>query len=224
MKDNEETLFDDVIEGQSDDLVDELVPSSDLVDFGEDDRPEEIPDEDHEELERRRVAYAQLKKTDKIFNNSYNMGSQPTEEHGEMSSPRSEIKIDPSSPEFVMYDRDKHSDYVDDKITQIDIHNFISGSPEVQEILEREPERKKFTKIEINFLFDFIRAGIGSGSKQSVFVNPIYIFDSIGSLTGIETKKLFDMLTYENKEILLVELDKDYHFLDKASKEFRIYE
>lgn len=224
MKDNEELLFDDVIEEQSDDQVDELMPSDDLVDFGDDDRPEEDTEEDPEEMERRRTAYAQLKKTDKIFNNSYNMGGHPAEDHDEMSTARSEIRIDPGSPEFVMYDRDKHSDYVDDKITQIDIHNFISGSPEVQEVLGIEPEKKKFTKAEINFLFEFVRTGISAESKQSAFVNPIYIFDSIGSMTGIETKKLFDMLTYENKEVLLVELDKDYHFLDKASKEFRIYE
>ncbi len=224
MIDDDELLFDEVTEEQPDDLVDELMPSDDLIDFEEPEEFEEELEEDPEELERRRAAYSKLKKADKIFNNSYNMGGHSIEEHEEISTARNDIKIDPSSPEFVMYDRDKHSNYVDDKITQVDIHNFISESQEVQAILGKEPEKKKFTKIEINSLFDIVRAGISMGLNQSAFVNPIYIFDSIGSLTGIETKKLFDMLTYENKEILLVELDKDYHFLDKASKEFRIYE
>lgn len=222
MKDNTDHIFDDEFDDQLDDKVNELIPAEDLTKFG--DAEDLETEEEAEEMERRREAYSHLKKADKIFNNSYNHGGPTTDEHEDLSTFNGDIKIDPSSPESVLYDKDKHSDQVDDKIIQVDINNFISQSVEVQEILGLEPEKKKFTKTEINFLFDLIRAGISSGKNQSAFVNPIYIFDAISSLTVTETKKLFDMLTYENKEILLVELDKSYHFLDKASKEFRIYE
>lgn len=222
MKDNTDHIFDDEFDDQLDDKVNELIPAEDLTKFG--DAEDLETEEEAEEMERRREAYSHLKKADKIFNNSYNHGDPTTDEHDDLSTFTVAIKIDPSSPESVLYDKDKHSDQVDDKIIQVDINNFISQSVEVQEILGLEPEKKKFTKTEINFLFDLIRAGISSGKNQSAFVNPIYIFDVISSVTVTETKKLFDMLTYENKEILLVELDKSYHFLDKASKEFRIYE
>lgn len=224
MKHKDDSLFDDGREDIIDEPINELSPYDDFSQFGDDLESDSQESDEIDEQERRDAAYSVLKKNDKIFNNSYNMGGSQTDEREDYSSGRSDIKIDPSSPEYNLYDRDKHANSVDEKIIQIDIHNFISGSNEVSLILGSEPERKKFTKPEVNDLFEIIRKGIGSGNNQSVFVSPIHIFDSISSLVGIDTKKLFDMLTYENKEILLIELDKSYHFLDKASKEFRIYE
>lgn len=210
--------IDDIIE---DDEVQELIIGENILADDLDDI-EEI-DYDPDETERRRSAYSELKKADKIFNNSYNMGTTLTEDREDYHS-RGEIKLDPSSPDYQMYDRDKHSDYVDNSIIQLDIHAFVSESIEIQQILGTEPEKKKYTKIDINALFDIIKDGVSTGKKYSAFVNSIHILDSISSLTGLEYKKLFDMLTYENKEILLVELDKNYHFLDNSSKDFRIYE
>jgi hypothetical protein len=39
----------------------------------------------------------------------------------------------------------------------------------------------------------------------------------------MEYKKLFDMLEYEHKETLLLELNKKYGFLDKPSKNFKMF-
>lgn len=185
----------------------------------------EDPDllEDAEELERRRAKYSELKKVDKIFNNSYNMGQVAGEE---IEEPRSNtpIRLDISSPNYHMYDRDQHSNYIDNSIIQIDIHEFVSKSSEVQAILGPDSNKKKFNKTEVNDLFLMIKDGVSKGDKSSVFVSPIHVLDSISSLTGLEYKKLFDMMIYENKEILLIELDKQYTFLDKPAADTKMYE
>lgn len=170
------------------------------------------------ELERRKAAYSILKKDDKIFNNSYNMGT--VSDEMDESFVRTEIKIDPGSAEYDQYNKDQQSDFVDNIITNSDISKFIDNSELILEIL-KEPEdgsKKKFTKIEINEIFDELRKYLIDSHNFNAFVNSIHILDTISSLTNLEYKKLFDMLTYENKEILLIELDKKYSFLNKSPK------
>ena len=64
-KKNEE-LFEDLGFEEQDQLADDDDSSFELYDVDE--------EEDPAELERRRTEYAKLRKNDKIFNNSYNMG------------------------------------------------------------------------------------------------------------------------------------------------------
>ena len=214
-KKNEE-LFEDLGFEEQDQLADDDDEDSsfELYDVDE--------EEDPAELERRRTEYAKLRKNDKIFNNSYNMG-QNLSEDDEDSRSSSEIKLDASSPDYHLYDRDQYSDHMDDKITQYDIDQFVIESREIQAILGDQPDKRKFNKTEINDLFVLILNGVSRGQKSSVFVSPIHVLDAISSLTTMEYKKLFDMLTYEHKEMLLLELNKKYGFLDKPSKNLKIF-
>ena len=213
-KKNEE-LFEDLGFEEQDQLADDDEDSSfELYDVDE--------EEDPAELERRRTEYAKLRKNDKIFNNSYNMGQNLSEDEEDARS-SSEIKLDASSPDYHLYDRDQYSDHMDDKITQYDIDQFVIESREIQAILGDQPDKRKFNKTEINDLFVLILNGVSRGQKSSVFVSPIHVLDAISSLTTMEYKKLFDMLTYEHKEMLLLELDKKYGFLDKPSKNLKIF-
>lgn len=184
-------------------------------------------DYDEDELERRRVAYAGLKKNDKIFNNTYNMGLETAEdEDDEPTTSRvggPEIKLDSSSPDYNMYDPEKYADHVDLVIVRKDIDKFIASSSSVQAILGDEPEKKKFTKIEINSLFELINEGMSKGGRANVFVSPIHVLDSISSTVSMEYKKIFDMLTYENKEVLLIELNAKYGFLDSMGKNYKMF-
>ena len=184
--------------------------------------PIDLSDEDDpEEIERRRSKYASLRKTDKIFNNSYNMGQNVTGE--EDPRPSNNIKVDISSPHYNLYDRDKHSDHLDDTITQYDIDKYVSDSDEIKAILGDSTEKKKFTKDEVNLMFKIITNGVKTGEHASFFVSPIHVLDSISSLTNMEYKKLFDMLSYDYKETLLLELNKKYGFLDKPSKNLKMF-
>ena len=137
----------------------------DLYDF--DDSSEEFEDhllsEDYDdaELERRRVAYADLKKNDKIFNNTYNFGLDGSED--ESDAPRSggpEIKLDSSSPDYHLYDPEKYADHIDLSIIQRDIYEFVKVNSRIMELLGNEPEKKKFAKAEINEVFGK-RASVG---------------------------------------------------------------
>lgn len=197
--------------------------------FEEDeDQSGQLLDEDYddEEIERRRVAYAGLKKNDKIFNNTYTMGYETSEDDEEISVGRAgvnEIKLDSSSPDYNMYDPEKYADHVDLLIVRRDINNFIQSNDGVLAILGNEPEKKKFTKAEMNTLFESIHTGLSRGGSVNVFISPIHVLDSLSSTVSMEYKKIFDMLTYENKETLLLELNSKYGFLDSMGKNFKMF-
>lgn len=199
-----------LFEGDDEDLLDDHLLTEDY---------------DDDELERRRTAYADLKKNDKIFNNTYNFGLDTSDDEDE-GSPRpsnSEIKLDSGSPDYHMYDPEKFSESLDLKIVQRDIYEFIQSNSRVKAILGNEPDKKKFTKSEINELFEILNLGLSNGATGNVFINPIHVLDSISSLINMEYKKIFDQLTYDNKEILLVELNNKYGFLDNTGKNYKIF-
>ena len=179
---------------------------------------------DDAELERRRVAYADLKKNDKIFNNTYNFGLDGSED--ESDAPRSggpEIKLDSSSPDYHLYDPEKYADHIDLSIIQRDICEFVKVNSRIMELLGNEPEKKKFAKAEINEVFEILHKGLGNGLSANVFINSIHILDSMSSILNMEYKKIFDQLSYDNKEILLVELNNKYGFLDSMGKNYKIF-
>jgi hypothetical protein len=199
-----------LFDGDDDDLLDDHLLTEDY---------------DDDELERRRAAYADLKKNDKIFNNTYNFGLDTSDDEDE-GSPRpssSEIKLDSGSPDYHMYDPEKFSESLDLKIVQRDIYEFIQSNSRVKAILGNEPDKKKFIKSEINELFEILNLGLSNGATGNVFINPIHVLDSISSLINMEYKKIFDQLTYDNKEILLVELNNKYGFLDNTGKNYKIF-
>jgi len=239
LKNNEDDLY----ATESSELPGE--PFESLSDLDSDDELDEVEELDMDALERerRRVAYADLKKNDKIFNNSFTMGSDRvfSEDGGGEHRAQSSIKVDSGSPDYHLYDRDLHSDYVDNSIVQQDIYKFISNSLEVktilgysgstvtydsngQEIIPDFGGKKKFTKDEVNKLFEIIVDGLSHGPYGSTFVGPIHVMDVISSLTNIEYKKLFDLFSYDNKEVLLLELNKKHNFLDRSASDFKMYE
>lgn len=184
------------------------------------------PDEDPAELERRRTRYAELKKDDKIFNNTYNMGYEtPMDEADSDENSRGgrEIRVDSSSPDYFLYDPDKYSEHIDTQIIQREIFNFIADHTEINRILGSEPEKKKFVKAEINELFSILCKYLITKNHRNYFITPIYVLDAISITVAMDYKKLFDMLSYENKEVLLLELNSKYGFLDKIAKSNKMF-
>lgn len=213
----------------NDELVDNLDQELELGLEDEYDRLNNgISDEeyDEDELERRRSAYSDLKKTDKIFNNTYNLGLEFTEEDDDNSGSArgsSEIKLERGSAAYDLTDPSRYAEHVDLVIVRKDINSFIQGNSEVLAILGDEPEKKKFTKPEMNLLFNLILSGLSKGRSLNVFISPIHVLDSISSTVNMEYKKIFDMLTYENKELLLIELNSKYGFLDSMGKNYKMF-
>ena len=177
-----------------------------------------------EELDRRKTAYSGLKKSDKIYNNTYNLGYESNDEDDDPRKTNSAaIKIDSGAAEFAMYDPSVYSEHVDLKIIQRDIYNFMYSNDDVIAILGNDPEKKKFTKIEINRLFEIIHRGLTVGTSHNYFISPIHVLDAISTSVGMEYKKLFDQFSYENKEVLLIELNKTYNFLDNSGKNYKMF-
>jgi hypothetical protein len=208
--------------------TDLTIEQDDTLEFHEDDshfddEPLAEGEYDDEELERRRVAYSDLKRNDKIFGNTYNLGYETNDEDDNSSKASSSIKLESGSAEFAMSDPDRYADHVDYTIVQRDIYNFIQSCDELQVILGDEPEKQKFTKPQINQIFSIILKGLTIGSNTTVFITPIQVLESISSTLNMEYKKIFDMLTYENKELLLIELNSKYGFLDGMGKNYKIF-
>jgi len=207
--------------------TDLTIEQDDTLEFHEDDLPEHEElvegDYDDDELERRKVAYSDLKRNDKIFGNTYNLGYETNDEDDNSPKASSSIKLESGSAEFAMSDPDRYADHVDYTIVQRDIYNFIQSCDELQVILGDEPEKQKFTKPQINQIFGIILKGLTVGSNTTVFITPIQVLESISSTLNMEYKKIFDMLTYENKELLLVELNSKYGFLDGMGKNYKIF-
>jgi hypothetical protein len=55
------------------------------------------------------------------------------------------------------------------------------------------------------------------------FYSPIYILEAISSIASIEYKKIFDSLETDIQEILLIELNKKYKFLDGKMNKKKIH-
>lgn len=195
--------------------------------FEEEIFPEDLDeaDADEIELERRRTRYAELKKDDKIFNNTYNMGYETLEDEDleENATSIREIKVDASSPDYFMYDKEQYTEYVDQNIIQKEIFSFIKNNAKINEILGPEPEKKKFVKQEINQLFEMLCQNLITENTRNYFITPIYVLDAISVTVSTDYKKLFDMLSYENKEVLLLELNSKYGFLDKLTKTNKMF-
>ncbi len=214
---------------QYDESIDEtreLDPESYFDEVSDDYHDYDFDEEDDDaELERRRTKYAELKKDDKIFNNTYNMGYENQEDEDDSENVRGakDIRVDPSSPNFFMYDQDKYSEYVDSQIIQKEIFAYIANSSELNAILGTDPEKKKFVKTEINEIFTILCTNLITKNNRNYFITPIYVLDAISVTVSMDYKKLFDMLSYENKEVLLLELNTKYGFLDRLTKSNKMF-
>lgn len=177
----------------------------------------EDKEETPEEAEERHKVHLQKKRNDKIFNNSYNTGEGAEVEY----SSGGDIKLSHMHAESHLHDPEKYRDYLDFQIVQRDIQIVVEATPEIMKILASEPNKKKYTKVEINSIFGILKQKLNRGQNQSYFVSPIQILEAVSNLTMLEYKKLFDTLDYEYKEDLIKELNKTHKILDKHSNRSR---
>lgn len=169
-------------------------------------------EETAEEAEERHKIHLQKKRNDKIFNNSYNTGDGPEYDHS-----GGDIRLSSMHPDSHLHDTERYRDHLDFQIIQQDIQAVVEVTPEILTILVSEPNKKKYTRIEINTIFGLLKQKLNRGDGKSYFVSPIQILEAVSNLTMLEYKKLFDTLEYEYKEDLIKELDKTHHILNPRS-------
>lgn len=177
-------------------------------------------DDNNMSAEERHKEHIRRKKSDKIYNNTYNTGDGYGSEEHEY---KSNIRISPAHRESHLHDPDKYRDFLDRSLTHEDILTYIESSDDIQKIITSDPSKKKFTKLEINFIFSKIKTALEKGVNKSSFVSYIQILEAISNITTLEYKKLFDLLEYDFKVCLLLELNDTYKILDHGNKTKKLF-
>ena len=151
------------------------------------------------------------KREDKIFNNRYNQGEGLKDNYTYSKS----IKVDSSYSKSYLNDIYDAEESVEYKIFLTHIFEIIEKDKELQELVEdKEGNRNKFNKEEVNFIFEKILNILESEREFEKFSSSIYILEAISSITAMDYKKIFDFLEYSHKELLLSEINKTYKFLE----------
>jgi hypothetical protein len=156
-----------------------------------------------------------LLRDDKIFNNSYYNGDKlKNPDEYEFSK---KISVSPEYSDNYLKDLYEYEEQLDSKFILDFIFDFIQNDELLNTYvinLTKNESRIKFSKDEINLFFNRIHQHLNLSTLGNSFYSPIYIVEAISSISSIEYKKIFDLFDTEIQEILLLELDKKYNFLD----------
>jgi hypothetical protein len=153
------------------------------------------------------------KREDKIFNNRYNSGDglvDPMDyEFGRT------ISVDSTYSNNYLKDVYDYENSVEYKILLDTISKIVEDDKIMSEIIKsKDGTRSIFNKDEINIIFERTIEALGKDVYRDNFSNPIYVLEAISNITAMNYKKIFDYLDYEHRELLIIELDKKYDFLN----------
>ena len=171
-----------------------------------------------------------IHREDKIFNNRYNVGEALVE--GEEQSYSSKITVAPDYADSYLKDLYDYEANLELKAIIDELFVFIRQDLELSLLLQRCESKQnalgsvakvKLSKDEVNFFFNRINTKFELSPDVAIFYSPIYILEVLSSISSIEYKKLFDMLDTEFQEILLLDLNKRYRFLDGKMNKKRIH-
>jgi hypothetical protein len=163
---------------------------------------------------------------DKIFNNSYYNGDKLKDSDEYEFSRKISVASDYSDnylKDLYDYEEQLESKFILDVIFEF-FQNDEVLSKYSDTISKSEGVSKvKFSKEDINLIFSRIHENLDMDSQGISFYSPIYIIEAISSISSMEYKKIFDSLETEIQEILLIELNKKYQFLEGKMHKKRIH-
>jgi hypothetical protein len=163
-------------------------------------------------------------KNDKIFNNKYNSGEGLTE--SEEYTYVNNISVSKDYSDVYLKDLYDYENELDVRVILDFIFSIFKEDSEISKILKTSPstsKRIKLTKESVNFIFNKLHNKVQESAENLIFYSPIYILEVISCVASLEYKKLFDMLDTEIQEILLIELNEKYKFLDGNFNRKRIH-
>lgn len=204
-----------------DELDDFLNEDDDLNNFY-DESDDDLNDESEEDIEvpldEGLEKISQIKE-DKIFNNRYNSGEGLPDEYQFISG----IKVDDDYASKFLKDIYEYEEQLEYKLILNKIFNYIKEDLHISKMLNIEnlidsPKQIKLNKDQINYIFNKILKNFSKIIDNNEFFNPIYILEIISSVSSLEYRKIFDSLDVEIQELLIIELNKKYNFLDKKNK------
>ncbi len=163
---------------------------------------------------------------DKIFNNGYYSGDKLKDSDEYEFSKKISVSSDYSDnylKDLYDYEEQLESKFILDIIfdfLQTDdlLNNYIVN------LIESDSTNKlKFSKEDINLIFTRVHENLDVAHHGISFYSPIYILEAISSISSMEYKKIFDSLDTDIQEILLLELNKKYKFLESKINKKRIH-
>jgi hypothetical protein len=185
-----------------------------------------MSNDDYENSENLNDSEEFVHREDKIFNNSYNTGEglKDTDEY-EFSK---KISVSSDYSDSYLKDVYEYEENLETKFILDGIFEFIKKDESLNKIVfhtqtDSQIFKNKFAKDEINIIFNRIHNSLDEVSQNTSFYSPIYVLEAISSFSGFDYKKIFDSLDTDAQELLLVELDKKYNFLDGKMHKKRIH-
>lgn len=185
--------------------------------FGVEEQEETEEQSSNEDLSQDEISelnweiHVEKSKVNKIFNNSYNDGEN-LKEPGEYEYGKS-LQVDPAYSDRYSENYNP-SDHVINTVAKRQVESCINNIPELKKLLfpnTNLEEKKRFNKKEINDIFTIVFNDIKDKNEEYSFIN---LFDIISKYVDINYKKLFDLLDYQYKEMLILELNEQYGLLD----------
>jgi hypothetical protein len=197
-------------------MIDELFP------IFEDPHFENLDEQEEEEVDGEEKEIRE----DKIFNNRYNTGEGLDE--SEEYQFQKNISVSGDYSDVYLKDLYDYENELDLKVILDFIFKEFSEDKEISNIFEISKldftaKKIKISKTELNFVFSRLHEKIKRNNSGMIFYSPIYVLETISSVVSMDYKKLFDMLNTENQEILLLELNEKYLFLDGKMTKKRIH-
>jgi hypothetical protein len=164
---------------------------------------------------------------DKIFNNSYYNGDKLRDSDEYEFSKKISVSSDYSDnylKDLYDYEEQLESSFILDIIfdflkTDEVLNKYVSELTDENSSVAKI----RFSKDDINLIFNRVHENLDVTNKGITFYSPIYILEAISSISSMEYKKIFDSLETEIQEILIIELNKKYQFLEGKMHKKRIH-
>jgi hypothetical protein len=181
-------------------------------------------DESIEDAEN--TTQSNLAREDKIFNNSYYNGDKLRDSDEYEFSKKITVSSDYSDnylKDLYDYEEQLESKFILDIIFDFLQKDKVLSKYRIDVTVEVPVAKIKFSKEDINLIFNRVHENLDIANHGINFYSPIYILEAISSISSMEYKKIFDSLDTEVQEILLIELNKKYQFLDGKMHKKRIH-
>jgi len=162
---------------------------------------------------------------DKIFNNSYYNGDKLKDSEEYEFSKKISVSSDYSDnylKDLYDYEEQLEAKFILDIIFEFLQKDEVLSRYTIELTQDPSISKIKFSKEDLNLIFNRVHESLDLANQGITFYSPIYILEAISSISSMEYKKIFDALDTEIQEILILELNKKYKFLEGKMHKKRI--
>jgi len=159
------------------------------------------------------------KKDNKVYNNSYLKGDKLKGDDYQLNNA---LKVSDDYASSYLGSVYKPDETSNNQRLKDEVIRLIDVNEELKSLLQ-DQKKKKFNKINVNFIFKLIYNHLYNDQEFSIFMDIIQVFDIVSNLTGLKYKNLFDLLDIEYKELVISELDQTHDILTNYKNFNKMY-